>query len=338
MNRGKLFAMLVGVGLFVSLNAGGAVSGVTTAVHHADQDGVPSYAFTTLMVSGAVNTDAWDINNHGVIVGHYVAGNVTHGFVANRHGGFMTIDAPDSVFTQATAINDGGDIAGTYRLPNDSVLHAYLMREDGSFTNIDVPSATSSLPRDIDMEDNVTFEAIVAGHTTAYLLTYGAYRNIEPPASFAGDIVTFSYASGINKFGAIVGRYDIAAQGARGYLLAHADQSQSDAAYTTLHFPNATSSAALGINKKGVIVGGYTKDGIRHGYVLIDNIYTTLDVPGCSSTIAGGAMTCTTPRKVNSAGQVVGFYGAGGTTVKGFLADPVKVKELLLSEGRKEMR
>ena len=39
------------------------------------QDGVPSYAFTTLMVSGAVNTDAWDINNHGVIVGHYVAGN-----------------------------------------------------------------------------------------------------------------------------------------------------------------------------------------------------------------------------------------------------------------------
>ena len=338
MNRGKLCAMLVGVGLFLSLAAGGAVSGVTTAAHHADQDGVPSYVFTTLMVSGAVNTDAWDINNHGVIVGHYVAGNVTHGFVANRHGGFMTIDAPDAVFTQATAINDGGDIAGTYRLPNDSVLHAYLMREDRSFTNIDVPSATSSLPRDIDMEGNVAYEAIVAGHTTAYLLTSGAYLNIEPPASFAGDIVTFSYASGISKFGTIVGRYDIAAQGARGYWLAHADQSHSDAAYTTLHFPNATSSAALGINKKGVIVGGYTKDGIRHGYVLIDNIYTTLDVPGCSSTIAGGAMTCTTPRKVNSAGQVVGFYGAGGTTVKGFFADPVKVKELLLSEGRKEVR
>ena len=214
-------------------------------------------------------------------------------------------------------------------------LHAYQRQTDGRFTSIDVPGATSSLPRDIDMMGAVTFEAIVAGHTTAYLLTDGAYLNIEPPASFAGDIVTFSYASGINKLGAIVGRYDIAAQGARGYRLAQADRALSDDAYATLHFPNATSSAALGINKKGVIVGGYTKDGVRHGYVLIDNIYTTLDVPGCSSTIAGGAMTCTTPRKVNNAGQVVGFYGAGGTTIKGFLADPIKVKELVLSEGRK---
>jgi uncharacterized membrane protein len=273
--------------------------------------------------------------NHGVLVGHYVDGAVTHGFVANRHGRFMAFDAPGAVFTQATAINDRGDIAGTYRLANDAVLHAYLRHTDGSFTNIDVPGATASLPRDIDTKGDVTFETVIAGHTTAYLLSYGAYQNIEPPASFAGDIVTFSYASGINKLGAIVGRYDIAAQGARGYLLAQADQSQSDDAYATLHFPNATSSAALGINKKGVIVGGYTKDGVRHGYVLIDNVYTPLDVPGCSSTIAGGAMTCTTPRKINNAGQVVGFYGAGGTTIKGFLADPIKVKELLLSESRK---
>jgi len=42
-------------------------------------------------------------------------------------------------------------------------------------------------------------------------------------------------------------------------------QSQSDGAYTTLHFPYASSSAALGIDKKGVVVGGYTKDAVRHG-------------------------------------------------------------------------
>ena len=260
---------------------------------------------------------------------------MTHGFVANRHGRFTTIDAPGAVFTQATAINERGDIVGTYRLPNDAVLHAYLRRTDGSFTNIDVPGATSSLPRGFNKKDDVTFEAVVAGHTTAYLLSNGAYLNIEPPASFAGDLVTFSYASGINKHGAIVGRYDIAAQGAEASCWLTAGQSHSDDAYVTLHFPNAASSAALGINKKGVIVGGYTKDGVRHGYVLIDTVYTTLDVPGCSSTIAGGAMTCTTPRKVNDAGQVVGFYGAGGTAIKGFLAAPVRVRELVLSEGRK---
>ena len=139
-NRVKLGAMLVGVGLLVCANPGGTVSGVTTAARHADQDGVPSYAFTTLMVSGAVNTDAWDINNHGLIVGHYVAGNVTHGFVANRHGGFRTIDAPGAVFTQARQSTIGVISLARIDLPNDAVLHAYLMGEDGSFTNIDVPA------------------------------------------------------------------------------------------------------------------------------------------------------------------------------------------------------
>ena len=95
----------------------------------------------------------------------------------------------------------------------------------------------------------------------------------------------------------------------------------------------------MGINKKGVIVGGYTKDGIRHGYVLIDNVYTTLDVPGCSSTIAGGAMTCTTPRKVRQCGPGCPvFMEREGRRSKGYSANPVKVKELLLSEGRKEVR
>ena len=65
MNRVKLYGMFVGIGLFVCVNPGGIVSGADHATQHADPDGVPSYAFTTLIVSGAVNTDAWDINNHG---------------------------------------------------------------------------------------------------------------------------------------------------------------------------------------------------------------------------------------------------------------------------------
>jgi hypothetical protein len=329
MNSGRLYATVVAIGLVVGVNPGEttATARVDTA-QPAHPGGVPSYAFTTLTVSGALNTEAWGINNEGMIVGQYDAGNVTHGFVASTDGMYATVDVLGAVFNQATGINERNDIVGAYRLPNDSVLHAYLMRADGSLTNIDVPGATYSFPRGINRHDDVTFEAVVAGHTTAYLLSNGAYTNIEPPASFAGDFVTFSYASGIDRRGVIVGRYDTAATGPRGYLL----EPESDEAYTTLHFPNAISSAAIGINNKGIIVGGYTRDGVRHGYVLIDNIYTTLDVPGCSPTIEGGALTCTTARKVNDAGQVVGFYGAGGT-VKGFVAKPIKVKELVLSEG-----
>ena len=39
--------------------------------------------------------------------------------------------------------------------------------------------------------------------------------------------------------------------------------------------------------------------------VLIDDMYTTLDVPGCSSSVVAGAMAWTTPRKINDAGQIV---------------------------------
>ena len=285
-------------------------------------DGEPTYTFVTLSVPGAANTDAWDINKDGVIVGHYVADSVTHGFVRTADGTYHTLDAPGAVFTQATTINDRSEIAGTYRLPNDTVLHAYLRDADGSFFNIDVPGATSSLPRGLNKHGDVAYEAIVAGHTTAYVLSNGAYLNVEPPPSLAGASVTFSYASGINKHGAVVGRYDTVGTGARGYLLDGTRTSHRDGAYTKLHFPNASSSAALGIDKKGAIVGGYTRDAVRHGYVLIDDVYTTLDVPGCSSTVVLGAMTCTTPRKIDDAGQIVGFYGAGGSTTRGFLASP----------------
>ena len=286
--------------------------------------GAPIYTFVTLSVPGATNTDAWDINNGGVIVGHYVADSVTHGFVRAMDGTYYSLDVPGAVFTQATAINDRAEIAGTYRLPNDSVLHAYFRDTDGHFFTIDVPGATSSLPRGLNKHGDVVYEAVVAGHTTAYVRSSDVYVNVEPPSSFTGAPVTFSYASGINKHGTVVGRYDTAATGARGFLLDSLSQSQSDEAYTTLHFPSASSSAALGIDKKGVVVGGYTKDAVRHGFVLVDGGFAPLDVPGCSSTIVLGAMTCTTPRKINDAGQVVGFYGAGGSTIRGFLATPLE--------------
>jgi hypothetical protein len=43
------------------------------------------------------------------------------------------VDVPGSVHTQATAINDRTEIAGTHRLPNDPVLHAYFRDADGNF-------------------------------------------------------------------------------------------------------------------------------------------------------------------------------------------------------------
>jgi hypothetical protein len=221
--------------------------GPPRTVDASGKQSAPSYAFTTLTVPGSTATDAWDINNRGEIVGHYVSDGTTHGFVRSADGSYFTLDAPGAVFTQATTINDRGEVAGTYRLPGDAGLRAFLRTTDGNFAAIDVPGASSTLPRGSNKHGEIVFEAVVDGHTTAYLLSEDMFRNIEPPGTFAGGVVTFSYASGINKHQAIVGRYDTAALGARGYLLDGAGHSHRSDAYTTLHFPGATSSAALGI-------------------------------------------------------------------------------------------
>jgi len=69
-----------------------------------------------------------------------------------------------------------------------------------------------------------------------------------------------------------------------------------------------------------VIVGGYTKDDVRHGYVLVDR--AVHDV-GCARMFVADcrwSYDVHHTRKINDAGQIVGFYGAGGNIVRGFLA------------------
>ena len=54
-----------------------------------------------------------------------------------------------------------------------------------------------------------------------------------------------------------------------------------EASYTfkTLDFPGA-STAPAGINARGQIVGGYSKEGRSHGFLLSKGRFQTIDVPG----------------------------------------------------------
>ena len=85
---------------------------------------------------------------------------------------------------------------------------------------------------------------------------------------------------------------------------------------TTLDYPGATSTQARGINNPGDIVGSFvcaaacvnpltgevTPAG-AHGFFLSDGIYTRLDVPGASLTLARG---------ISEQGIVVGQYTTAG--------------------------
>ena len=81
--------------------------------------------------------------------------------------------------------------------------------------------------------------------------------------------------------------------------------------------PGAVDTFARGINNTAEIVGSFDNGSgpgaLRHGFLDIGGVLTTLDVPGATQTEAYG---------INDAGQIVGTFG-DSTGTHGFLATPV---------------
>lgn len=91
-----------------------------------------------------------------------------------------------------------------------------------------------------------------------------------------------------------------------GMLAAPAAMSGSDRAYSyvTVDYPGAAATSLSGINARGDIVGSFVdSEGMSHGFVLRDGVFTTIDIPGAHGTDARG---------IGPAGDVVGGYWLPG--------------------------
>src|SRR4051794_40315806 len=64
------------------------------------------------------------------------------------------------------------------------------------------------------------------------------------------------------------------------------DRTVPSFAFDTIDVPGATLTDINGINDSGRIVGSYAAGGVTHGFLLSDDEYVTLDVPGATSTAA----------------------------------------------------
>jgi hypothetical protein len=115
--------------------------GRLTTLDHPDADGTSS----PLGVGTACN----DINDRGDIVGLYAAGGTEHAFVRDHRGRYRTIDVPGAAATSPGAINNRGQIAGTYvvgtgPLDPNGVNHGFLRDRRGRITTIDHPRAAAN--------------------------------------------------------------------------------------------------------------------------------------------------------------------------------------------------
>jgi uncharacterized membrane protein len=146
------------------------------------------------------------INNSGQITGIYDDARGLHGFVAKR-GKFTRIDVPGALATSPAALNDPGDVVGSYSVAVQAgvVTQRGFLFARGRLANIDVPGGMNTLPGVLNNAGTIagTFEdpALPAPfNTAAFVLEHGKYTRLPLPG--AAESV-----AGISASGEVIGTY-----------------------------------------------------------------------------------------------------------------------------------
>ena len=103
-----------------------------------------NFKFTSIDFPGAILTAGRGINNYGEVAGSYRMPGSPRQAMLLKKGQFIPLapPTPDASFSEATNINDRGDVTGQWADAN-GFFHGFLLR-DGVLTILDVPGATDT--------------------------------------------------------------------------------------------------------------------------------------------------------------------------------------------------
>jgi probable HAF family extracellular repeat protein len=252
--------------------------------------------YTQIDYPGATATYPWGVNTAGDISGTYVdATGFQHGFLFAA-GVYTTIDYVDGQETNLNGLNDRGEIVGnTYSAPYVAFIYEVSTQ---AFTSITYPGASvtnafgiistgvivgsaffSSQNTFVGFELNgSTYEPVAPsgasqsylygisdlgeavgyvdfGHTFGnFLFKHGKYTLLTVPKA------PFAIATGVNRFGALVGEYGPRSGGTAGFVY-------QNGILTTLQFPGSANTGARGISNAGEVVGFFEDSGGNtHGF------------------------------------------------------------------------
>jgi uncharacterized membrane protein len=195
----------------------------------------------------ANGSQAFGINNEGVICGEYFAARDSHGFFLSA-GSFTTYDAPTARDTAVFNNNDNGDFVGGYTTHRTGEFLPFL-NQAGKFIPIDVIGETGSIATGINNLGEVV------GQSDGHMFLREPDGSVTYPIDAPGNPYLFIYA--INDNGLIVG-------GANddGFVWLYPDT------FMLFDVPGSTYTEATGISNNGFISGRYeTSDGILHGFI-----------------------------------------------------------------------
>lgn len=260
---------------------------------------------------------------------------------------FTKIDFPEAAATETFAINNQGEVVGSYYTCVTSGC------QPTAFTDV----KGKLTPISCALENGTTFFDInnkgeIVG---SYAFFGGVHGFIWQGNSSCFDIVdpngpNLTEAWGVNDSGDVVGYYEDSADNYQGFLYVNGtyttiacpgwidtraygisdtgvivgDNANSTTGpysgmeyksgkCSTVNFPKAVSTSVKSMNKSGQISGWYTdSSGVTHGFIKTGSTFQTINYPGATGTLAF---------HLNDKGQIAGYYAdASGT--HGFVATP----------------
>ena len=269
---------------------------------------------------------------------------------------FQTINYPNDTFTQLLGINNSGDIAGYHNFLSNSGFTYSLKTK--TFTTENYPGSSMTQVIGINNEPfkTVGFFVTKGGKTEGFEDYKGSFVAVNYPKTpfnqllgqndfrqAAGYYSTKADGSGpdhayvVDETGTVFELFNIpnsvSAQATGinnssdvcGFTIDGSGNMHGwvkvQGIFTILDDPNGVgTTAALGLNNKGQVVGSYSDTagpaGNSHGFVYTISTQTwqTVDDPnGVGATVVNG---------INDNGVLVGFYGTNPTN-SGFVATPV---------------
>jgi probable HAF family extracellular repeat protein len=241
------------------------------------------------------------INDSGEVTGEYVRKDGESAFVRSADGRLTTFDVRGARATEASKINDAGQVVGRYSedsalVDDSSRVRGFVRDRAGEITRIDHPDAKHTLPTGInDGGEVVGYYVDARDEIHGFLWRDDRFTNLDLVGA------TSPTPMDINDNGEVVGMYVDADGAARAFLLA-------GEGYTTLSAPGGRTTMPAGINDQGQIVG-YTADDRMlagaAGFVRAPSPadgaaaeYTPVAVPGAPRTV---------PLGINDKGEVVGL-------------------------------
>jgi len=273
---------------------------IPTAAHTArttqstiDLSGNAQYQFTTIDVPGTSDTEAYGINNTGLVSGFYVVNGTGHGFLW-RDGTLTTVDQGSGSNTLLGDVNEPGMVAGNYGPFN--IQHAAIYSIGaGTFTTLpDIPNLPINLGNGINPQGEVVGSAAMGSvaapfNSVGWIWDGRSYSFFTVP----GAAGLGTEAVGINAPGSVSGYFQDGNGSFHGFL-------KQGSKFTTIDVPGAMNTFGFGLNNSGEQVGYYVdQQGDVHGFVLRAGKFNTIDVSGSLGTLV---------TNINERGDLVGLW------------------------------